>query len=382
MLLLWILLPACFVVREALAATLPASAICIVAENGLVLAEQEADLTRPPASMVKMMLLLLVTEGLEAHRWTLDKPLLASKQAELMGGTQVFLKAGQSWPLGKLMEAVAIASANDAALAVAEGLWESSEAYLRAANQRAKQLGMTNTVFRSVHGLPPDKGGHFDQTTARDMARLAQECVKHQRILEWTRGKEMRFRPNSAVYYNTNKMLWRMEDCDGLKTGFIRAAGFCVTATVERDGIRLISVVMGSTKYGRFNLAKRMMESGFQELRRVRAVQAKHAVGEIVPVANCATPELRLAAGSDVWVTVREEDIGSLEITTRRPETLQPPIRAGSVVGELCVELEDKVLGKAPLIAPIDLDSRGWRLKVHNGAAHWEGLDDGPPATE
>lgn len=243
------------------------SAICVEAESGRVLFEKDADVARPPASMVKLIQMLLVCEGLRHGEWTLDTPVRVTRNAERMGGTQVFLKAGEAHELGDLMKAVAVASANDAAMAVAEGLWGSKEAYLERANERMRQLGMTNTTFRSVHGLPPEKGELPDATTARDMALLARACVREPLIREWTSMQELVFRPGQATQYNTNKLLWRMADCDGLKTGYIRAAGYCVTGTAQRDGARLIVVVMGHpNNNGRFALARDLLETGFTVL--------------------------------------------------------------------------------------------------------------------
>ncbi len=206
------------------------SVICVELDRGLVLYEEHADIKRPPASMIKLMLMLLVAEGYGRGDWTHDTAIPVSALAESMGGTQVYLNAGESWPLGELMRAVSVASANDAAMAVAEGLWGSEAKYLRAANARAGALGMKDTVIHGVHGLPPDNGEDFDQTTARDMAVLAAMCAKEPEIMGLVGQKELQFRPKDATKFNTNKMLWRMDDCDGMKTGFIRAAGFCVTA--------------------------------------------------------------------------------------------------------------------------------------------------------
>ncbi len=240
------------------------SAICIEPDTGHVLFEENADIVRPPASMIKLIMMLLVSEGIDAGDWTLEQPITASAKAERMGGTQVYLSEGEVWSLGKLMEAIAVSSANDAAMAVAEGLWGSEEAYRTRMNERAAELGMTNTKFVSVHGLPPDKGEDPDATTARDMAILAAECVASERIMTWVGTKEYVFREGAQPFYNTNKLLWRMEGCDGLKTGYIRAAGFCVSATAQHNGKRLVSVVMGHpSKYGRFNLAQQLMEEAF-----------------------------------------------------------------------------------------------------------------------
>ncbi len=240
------------------------SALCVEAETGKVLFEANADVVRPPASMVKMMQFLLVSEGIRRGDWALDTPVKASRRARGMGGTQVFLDSGEVWELGRLMQAVAVASANDAAMAVAEGLWGSAEAYLRRSNERARELGMAHSVFHSVHGLPPGKGQEPDRTTARDMAVLARKCVEDPQILAWTRQKSVIFRPGEKPYYNTNKLLRRVDDCDGLKTGYIRAAGFCVTATAQRCGKRLVAVVMGHTSAdGRFTLARKLLDDAF-----------------------------------------------------------------------------------------------------------------------
>lgn len=241
-----------------------ACAICMEAASGRVLEAQNADVQRPPASMVKLMLMLLVAEGEARGDWTFETKITASRHAQAMGGSQVWLAAGDVFALGHLMRAVAVGSANDAAMAVAEGLWGSEAAYLAAANARAKALGMTRTEVHSVHGLPPSKGEKTDLTTVRDMAVLARQCVRYPRILDWVGRKEFEFRPGQSILYNTNKLLWRMEGCDGLKTGYTRVAKFCVAATAERNGVRLIAVVMGHpSKYGRFNLAQRMLEEGF-----------------------------------------------------------------------------------------------------------------------
>ncbi len=358
-------------------AALPESAICIDATTGLTLFEDHADLRRPPASMIKLMLMLLVAEGLEEGRWTETSPVTASAEAQRMGGTQVFLKAGDTHPLERMMEAVAVASANDAAMAVAEGLWGSKAAYLKASNQRARELGMVDTIFRSVHGLPPDDRKTFDLTTARDMALLARACVRHERILAWTGLREMCFTPGQSTHYNTNKLLWRMDDCDGLKTGFIRAAGFCVTATAERDGVRLVAVLMGATsKYGRFNRAEKILEDGFASLRRMRLVKGGTYVGPPLPVEGGKRKTIRLRAETDVWARVPVEARDRVQVVTEQPKRLEAPMKAGTPVGELIARLGDTVLGRCELLLPADLEPDGWRLEMEDNRVYWKGLPE------
>jgi D-alanyl-D-alanine carboxypeptidase (penicillin-binding protein 5/6) len=344
------------------------STICLDAETGYVLSEANADLPRPPASMVKMMLMYMVAEGLRDGTWSLETPMRASALAESMGGSQVYLEEGDVHPLGKMMQAVAVASANDAAYAVAENLWGSVEDYLAAMNLRAKQLGMLDSQFHSVHGLPPDDDEEFDRTTARDMAILARLCVREPIIMEWVRCKELTFKPG-AVKHNTNKLLWRMAGCDGLKTGYIRAAGFCITATAERDGIRLIAIVMGhDTKYGRFNLAQELMEQSFSELLRFRYMVKGQPINASVPVINSPAAEAQLVAAQDIWVTVRRQDRTRLQLVAHQPEILRAPIKEGTALGEAAVQLDGYTLASAPLAAPFDLEEAGWRWKLERSA--------------
>jgi len=362
----------CAVAAVAAAATAESGVgtICIEAQSGLVIAEANADVRRAPASMVKMMQMLLVAEGLRAGKWTLATPVTVTDHAQGMGGTQVYLEQGDVYPLGQLMQAVAVASANDAAMAVAEGLWGSEEACKQAMNQRAAGLGMANTVFHSVHGLPPDAGEQSDQTTARDMARLAQFCVLQPRILEWTRCKEFTFKPGQAVNYNTNKLLWKMDDCDGLKTGFIRSAGFCVTATAARDNIRLIAVVMGGQSSGpRFDTARKLLEDGFAQVCRTRVLAQGDPVGESIPVANCEAPRIQLTAAQDLWIVVKQDDVGKLTVTPEHAGLLEAPIAAGEAIGVAHAGLQGKPLASVPLTVPDDLPEAGWRWKLQRSLA-------------
>ncbi|HNR29497.1 MAG TPA: D-alanyl-D-alanine carboxypeptidase family protein [Candidatus Hydrogenedentes bacterium] len=358
---------------DAVDAETPESRICVEASTGLVVAEQHADIKRPPASMVKLVMMLLVAEGLDAGVWREDMEIGVSAHAQHMGGTQVYLEAGQVWPLDRLMQAVAIASANDAAMAVAEGLWGSKEQYLEAANRRAAELGMVDSTFNSVHGLPPDRGMPFDETTARDMATLARECVKHPRLLAWTREKELEFKPGQAISYNTNKMLWRMPECDGLKTGYIRASGYCVTATAARGDTRIIAIVMGSPRFNeRFQTAKTLLETGFAQVRRVKVADIGQPVATGAAVEHGMVARTPLYPLESVWVVVPPDREQDLRVILDYPPRLAAPLKAGDVVGELWVELDDKRLGDTLLYvaeaAPLDL----WSAVTAGGAGEAE----------
>ncbi len=341
----------CAVISAARAAAqVPVSYICVEAETRTILIESNADIKRPPASMLKMMQMLLVEEGVQAGKWNYNQQITATKHSQNMGGTQVYLKEGESFSLEQLMKAICVHSANDASVAVAEGLWGSVDNCLVAMNQRAAELGMLNTRFYSVHGLPPADGVSFDQTTAREMAILALKLLKYPKILTWTSMREYALRPTDKPKESTNKLLKELPECDGLKTGYIRAAGFCLTATAQRNGIRLVAVVMGSDKTGRFTHTKSLLEQGFQMVTRVQPVQARMPVGKPVPVEKSMDEEVRLLARDAIEVIVRVVDADKLTLNVSAPVKLEAPLEAETEIGTVKLMLHGRELGSSPLI--------------------------------
>lgn len=350
------------------------SAISVEAETGLVLYEKNADTVRPPASMIKLFQMLLVSEGLEEGRWTLEQPITASRKAQHMGGTQVYLEAGDTFSLEHLMHAVSVASANDAAMAVAEGLWESEEAYLAAMNEMAAELGMESSEFNSVHGLPPDRGEDPDKTTARDMALLGRACVKVPQLLEWTSMRELQFRPGEALKYTTNKLMRRRDDMDGLKTGYIRAAGFCVTATLQKNGIRVISVVMGHTdKKERFDLAERLLDEGVALVRRDVFLPEEGSAVEGIGVGNCEVETTDLFASDGITLLTRRDEFDQIEIVYDHPKSLKAPLKKGDKVGTVSAVLGTTVLAERDLLVTEDLPEAGWGWRIEQTVLGWFG---------
>lgn len=216
------------------------------AETGTVLEGLNIQLSWPQASLTKIMLACVVIDKIERGELRLTDRVTATKNAEKMGGTQVFLKAGETFTLEELMKAALIESANDAAYAVAEHAAGSSAAFVDLMNRKAHSLGMTSTAFHCVHGLPPSKGGSDNMTSCTDMIRLAQEVLKYPKILEWTATERTTFRSGTLVISNHNKLLGKMPEVDGIKTGYTRRAGFNIVATGKRGDKRLIVVVLGS----------------------------------------------------------------------------------------------------------------------------------------
>ncbi len=341
--------------------TMPVSYICIEVESGVVLMEQHADLVRPPASMLKMMQMLLVEEGVQAGNWTYDTPVEVSALAQSMGGTQVFLAKGETWPLETLMQAIAVASGNDASVAIAEGLWESVDACIKVMNQRAQELGMTNTLFRSVNGLPPDDGKSFDQSSARDMAILGRALLAYPKLLTFTQIREFSLRPENTARKNTNQLLERMPGCDGLKTGYIRAAGFCLTATAKRDDIRLLAVVMGSDRTGRFTHTQSILEEGFDMVQRVVPVRAGATIGRPVAVTRGLASQVALLALNDIHAVVRHSDLERVILEVTAPSELEAPVEKGVEAGSVRVMLDNIILGETTLLVAEEVQRRRWQ---------------------
>jgi D-alanyl-D-alanine carboxypeptidase (penicillin-binding protein 5/6) len=223
-------------------------AIAVDAGSGLVLFDDNAGAEVYPASTVKLMDLLIILEKVECNELSFSDTVTVGAEAAAMGGSQVYLGKGERFTVDDLLYAMTVESANDAAVALAVHVAGSKEAFVEQMNRRAAEIGMKSTRFASPHGLPPAKGDSPDISTAYDLSLLAREVLKHPEALRYTGCRGKIFRPDTRPLpmHNHNHLLGAVEGCDGLKTGYFRAAGFSVVATALRDGRRLIAVVAGS----------------------------------------------------------------------------------------------------------------------------------------
>jgi len=216
------------------------------------------------------MVLLVYLEGLDAQRVSLQDRVTITAESARIGGSQVYLKEGEVFSVEDLLYALIVQSANDAATALAIHYAGSKEAFVEVMNQRAQAMGMKDTVFHSVHGLPPGKGQLPDVSTPRDLARLSQELLKHPDVLMYTSVRERPFRETSAepfIMRSHNRLLNSMDGCDGLKTGYFRQAGFSIAATAQKKGVRAIAVVLGSeNRKVRDGKAKELLSKGLMRL--------------------------------------------------------------------------------------------------------------------
>lgn len=225
-------------------------AIVVDAISGQVLFEDKADIKCYPASVLKLMDLLIILEKVHQRQLSLDETVTVSPKASKTGGSQVWLADKEIFTVDELLYALMIQSANDAAVALAEKVAGSTEAFVELMNRRARELGMTSTVFNSVHGLPPGAGQSPDVTTPRDFAILCRQLLRHHDSLRYTSTRERVFRPQAGpkalIMRTHNHLLGAVEGCDGLKTGYYRIAGYSIAATAARNGRRVIAVVLGS----------------------------------------------------------------------------------------------------------------------------------------
>jgi D-alanyl-D-alanine carboxypeptidase (penicillin-binding protein 5/6) len=245
-------------------------AIAIDAVTGMVLFEDNADAKAYPASITKLMVLLVILEAVEAGRLALDEEVTVTSRSSTIGGSQVYLKDNEVFMVDELLYAIMVQSANDAAAALAIHYLGSKAVFVDLMNKRAHEIGMKKTVFHSVHGLPPGSGQQPDVSTSRDIAKLCRELLKNPDVLRYTSTKRRAFRTDAEEPFlmeNHNRLLKELDGCDGFKTGFFWAAGFSIAATARDKDQRVIAVVLGArSERVRDAKAKEMLTEGLKEL--------------------------------------------------------------------------------------------------------------------
>ncbi len=338
------------------------SAYVVDADTGWPLVAYHEHDRRQPASMLKMMTELLVLERVAEGDLNFEDPITVSAKASKMGGSQVYLKQGEVFTVHELLMALAIHSANDAAVALAEHVAGSTEAFTDLMNMRARELGMENSEFHSVHGLPPGWGQKPDLTTATDLSLLARALIKHPEALEWASTKTAPFRDGKFTLYNPNKLVGHYRGLDGLKTGYTGPAGFCVTATAVQKGKRLISVVMGCpTDKARATESTRLLSYGFNMYTQVTMVEA---AGEPLPepyrVKGGKAKTAELAYGGVLKVSVPRDFKDQVTLEYRLPDALAAPQIAGTVVGQAVAMFDGHELGSVPVVTKEDILKGNW----------------------
>ena len=322
------------------------AAVLMEASTGTVLFEQNPDMLCPPASITKIMTLLLVMEAIESGKLKTDDMVTASAHAASMGGSQIFLKEGESMTVEDMIKSVVISSANDAALALAEHLCGSEEAFVRQMNERAAELGMKNTHFENTNGLDDTVTNHM--TTARDVAIMSRALISHELILKYSSIWMDTIRDGAFGLTNTNRLVRFYPGATGLKTGSTAKAQFCISATAQRNGMSLICVIMGApTRDIRNGEAKTLLDMGFASYEVYTAPRQ-----EIAPIRVLGGVRETCAVEQGVFACVIPKGSGErVEITCEMLESVTAPIAVGQQVGTISYRCGDELLGRIDIIA-------------------------------
>jgi len=336
-----------------------AAALLMEPETGTVMFENNEHKPWPTASLAKMMIAMIVAEKLADGSLKPSAKIATSRNAAAMGGSQVYLKEGETFSLDDMMKAIMVHSANDASVAVAEYVGGSTEAFVQVMNREAARLGMKDTHYYSVHGLPPAPGQQADISSAWDEALLARAMLQYPQITQWASINTAPFRGGSFELRNTNHLVRTFPGCDGLKTGFYYEAGFNVVATAHRGGMRLIAVVLGSpNKLKNFNSAAELMAQGFATYQ-MRVVGKQGApIEQALAVNGGSLASFKPIWGGNLSVMQKRGDETALKVEFQLPASVAAPIRAGQQVGLGQAMSGGRVLASAPLVAPAAIGSR------------------------
>ena len=327
------------------------SCILMDGKTGAVLYEYNADEALPPASVTKVMTMLLVFEALEEGTLALDETIRISETAASMGGSQIFLAAGEEMSVDDLLKGLIVSSANDAAVALAEAISGSEEAFVVRMNVRAAELGMQNTHFENTNGLDDTTENHV--TSARDIAIMTKELICHKKVFDYTTIWMDTIRNGTFGLSNTNKLIRFYKGATGLKTGSTEKAKFCISATAERDGLSLIAVVMGSpTKEERNALATSLLDFGFANYgcysspsEAMSNVRITGGVGNTLSTVK-----------EDFSATVEKAKLSKIEARVDIPEKLAAPVVKGQKVGTVTYLEGGKEIGTADILAAHSVD--------------------------
>lgn len=327
------------------------SAILTEASTGRVIFEKNADERRPVASVTKIMTILLTLEAIDEGRVGENDSVPVSAHAASMGGSQAFLDANQSYPLKELLKSVIVASANDSAVALAEYIDGAEEAFVRRMNERAAELGLTNTHFVNCNGLPAQD--HY--MSARDVAKLSAHLDEHP--LYYTYSKiwmdEIAHKGGRVTQLtNTNRLIRFYPGCDGYKTGSTNEARYCISATAKKNDMRLIAVVLGANaSQTRFNEARSMLEYGFSGYQLFAPVREGDSLQMDVPVRLGGSDTVSAVSGGTCELLLRKGEQSQISLEVALVEGIHAPVRQGDALGEIRVKRGDDVVHVIPAVA-------------------------------
>lgn len=333
------------------------SAILMEASTGTVLMEHNPDEKLSPASITKVMTILLTFEALDTGKIALEDKVTASRNASSKGGSQIWLKEGEVMTVHELLKATVIASANDACTALGEYIAGDEISFVSLMNERAKELGMNNTSFENCSGLDDTVTNHY--STARDVAIMSCELMKHKKVKEYTTIWMDSLRDGDTQLVNTNKLIRYYDGATGLKTGTTSNAGYCVSATAERDGMELVAVVLGSNNSSeRFEDAKKMLNWGF----------ANYAVFQ-PEIDQSLITEVNVLYGEQEVIKLVTEKPGSILVERNMKDKIEQrvdmcvdveaPVEKNQTLGKVYFEIDGEKIGECAILNPERVERRG-----------------------
>lgn len=330
------------------------SAILIEESTGQILYEYNSHEKNAPASMTKMMSLLLIMESIEKGVINWDQMITVSSNASSMGGSQILLETGEKMSVNDLVKGISIASGNDAVVALAEAIAGTEENFVKMMNDKAKELGLKDTNFKNCHGL--DEEGHY--SSAYDMAYIGRELVKHEKILEYSSIYESYLREGTSKkiwLVNTNKLVRFKQGVDGLKTGYTEGAGFCLTATMKQDGMRVIATVMGEPdSTTRNSEVSSMLDYAFATVG-LKKVLSKDSVIEKINLSKAKVDDVEIVPVEDVNILYKKVEGEFTPTYDIKIDEIKAPIKAGDIVGKLYVMNDDKIVQEVKLTVSKDI---------------------------
>lgn len=347
------------------------AAILAETATGTIIFEKNADEKREVASITKLMAALLVLEALDRGDVQLTDQVQVSQNAAAMKGSQALLDANATYSLEDLLRTTIMASANDSAVALAEYLCGSEEAFVARMNARAQELGMTNTMYVNCTGYPQD--GQY--TTARDVCTLCCEVAKHPQYTAYSSvWIDKLTHPGGRVtdLTNTNRLVRFYQGCDGFKTGSTDAAKYCLAATAEKNGMRLVAIVLGTpVSQTRFDEARAMLDYGFANYQRISIANKGDLLGECLPVHGGAADTVELALGSGLSMLLKNGQQSGLKLELALPEYADAPVSQGDVLGTVNVLLNGQVIAKLNCVAAADVPRPGFIEGLYRILNNW-----------
>ncbi|MGJ7034847.1 D-alanyl-D-alanine carboxypeptidase family protein [Anoxybacillus eryuanensis] len=344
-------------------ATEARSAILIERDTGAILYEKNAYEPLPPASMTKIMTMLLVMEAIDQGKLKLDERVRASEYAASMGGSQIFLEPGEEMTVDDLLKGVAIGSGNDASVALAERIAGSEEAFVHMMNEKARELGLKHTAFENTTGLPAKN--HY--STAYDMAMMAKELLKYDLITKYTGTYEDYLREHTDKKFwlvNTNRLVKFYPGVDGLKTGYTSEAKYCLTATAKKGNMRVIAVVFGApTPKARNAQITKMLDYAFSHYE-TKPLYKKGETIALLPVSKGKKKAVAAVTSEPISVLLKKgEKSESVQTKWKLNEKVKAPVKKGEVLGTLVIKKDGAVIAKSSLVAkePVE-EANMWEL--------------------